>query len=93
MTKQEVNKLVAEYIVAISPAGAPSSIVWIAVDSQMRDVHRHQLILATLVDAGLVKVSNHFCTLTEKGLNLHKKIEHIFTEKPLPVTVDPSMPI
>lgn len=85
MTKQELTKLVATYIVGIGPEGVPSSHLWLAIDKQMSDVNQHNMLLGALVDSGLVKQANHFLTLTEKGLAMHGKIEALYAPKP-PVT-------
>jgi predicted methyltransferase len=88
MTKDDLNKLIATYIVAIGPAGAPNSHVWMAIDSQMSDLDRHQAILGSLKQVGLVKESSYFLTLTEKGLAMFRKLAELYKmtpEKP-PVT-------
>lgn len=68
MTKEEVIKLVAMYLVAIGPSGSPSSYVWMAIDKNMEDVYRHNLIIGNLERQGILTNKNHFLKLTEKGL-------------------------
>lgn len=86
MTKQELNKLVAMYIVGIGTNGIPNSHLWMAIDKQMADLDRHTRLLGALIDGGLVKESNHFLTLTEKGLEMNKKLEELY----MPKVVEPA---
>lgn len=86
MDKNELNKLIASYIVAIGPSGQPNSHVWMTVDPQMSNLDRHQAILGALISAGLVKEQFHFCTLTEKGMEMFKKIAVLYGFSPAPVT-------
>lgn len=77
MTKEQINKLVAMYLVAIGE-GIPSSHLWLAVDPQMSDVDLHQKLLAVLSDNQIIKVSNHFVTLLPKGKEMVRKIKEIY---------------
>lgn len=74
MTRHELNKLVACYIIAVGPSGSPSSHVWMAVDPNMDDIYKHQTLVGALVSADLINMSNHFITLTPKGLSMHEKL-------------------
>lgn len=74
MTKQDVVKLVAMYIVAIGPKGCPNSHVWMAVDPQMSDIDRHMRVLGFLKEADLCRESGYFVTLTDKGQRMLKQI-------------------
>lgn len=78
MEKHELNKLVATYIVGVGTEGVPNSYLWMQVDPNMGDLDRHLTILGTLKSAGLVRESNSFLTLTEKGLEMHKRLEEIY---------------
>ena len=77
MKTEDIAKHVAIYLIAIGPNGMPSSYVWMAVDPQMADVNLHQRTISVLQDAGIVKMSNHFITLTEKGLAMHEKFVEV----------------
>ena len=77
MTKQEVQKLVAMYLIAVGHSGSPSSHVWMAVDKNMEDVYQHEAIVAGLVQLGVFNMSNHFITLTPKGQAMHDKVAAI----------------
>ena len=81
MTREDVNKLVAMYIVAIGEKGIPNSHLWMAIDKQMSDLDLHQRVLSVLKQAGLVSESNYFCTLTVKGKEMLAKIEAIYVQK------------
>jgi hypothetical protein len=78
MTKDDLNKLIATYIVAIGPAGAPNSHVWMAVDQNMDDLDKHNKVLGWLIESDLAKNQFHFLTLTRKGMELHNKLVAIY---------------
>jgi len=78
MTKEQLNKLIAMYIVGVGESGIPSSHLWLAVDPSMGSVDAHNGMLDVLTKAGLLKVSNHFVTLTEKGHALYLKLAAIY---------------
>lgn len=78
MTKEQLNKLIAMYIVGVGESGIPSSHLWLAVDPAMHSVGAHNATLTLLTRAGLLKVNNHFVTLTEKGHALYLKLAAIY---------------
>lgn len=82
MDKTALNKLIAEYIVGIGVSGIPNSHLWMQVDPQMQNLDRHQAILGALKGSGLVKESGYFLTLTEKGLEMYRKIAELFGMTP-----------
>lgn len=81
MTKEQLNKLIAMYIVGVGETGIPSSHLWLAVDPYMHSVGAHNATLNLLTQAGLIKVSNHFVTLTDKGHALYLKLAAIYLPK------------
>lgn len=81
MKPQEVTKYLATMIVAIGPGGSPSSYVWMDVDPQMSDIDTYQLVLGFMVKSELVKVSNHYITLTQRGAEMYNKLTALLTEK------------
>jgi hypothetical protein len=81
MTKNELNKLIATYIVAIGPSGRPNSYVWMEVDKNMENLDRHQAILGALISADLVKEQFHFLTLTDKGKEMYNKLVELYLPK------------
>lgn len=76
---KDVSKYIAMLLVAVGPSGSPSSHVWMAVDPQMADVYQYQTVLLFMQKSGVVEVSNHFVTLTRKGMEMHNKIVEILT--------------
>lgn len=84
MTKDDLNKLVAMYIIAIGPNGLPSTHLWLAVDPNMSSVETHQIILGALQRSELVTVKNHFVELTSKGSTLFEKINAIYCKEKTP---------
>lgn len=78
MERNELNKLVATYIVGIGPGGVPNSHLWMAVDDQMKDLDKHQALLGALKGADLVKENGYFLTLTEKGLGMFRKLQELY---------------
>ena len=76
---EDVSKNIAMLVVAVGPSGSPSSHEWMAIDPQMADVNHYQCVLSFMQKSDLVKVSNHFVTLTRKGLEMHNKIVEILT--------------
>lgn len=77
-TKHDVNKLVAMYIIAIGTSGRPNSHVWMQVDKEMSNLDLHQNLVDALIASKVIKQSNWFLSLTEKGLELHKKLVEIY---------------
>lgn len=77
MTKDQLNKLVASYIIAIGTTGAPNSHVWMAIDPSMSDLDSHQTMLMALTRADLIKETGYYLSLTEKGEQLHERISRI----------------
>lgn len=74
----EVKKTIAIYLVGIGRGGIPNSHLWLAVDSQMEDLDRHQAILGMLKSAGLVVEKFNFLTLTEKGVRMLGEITELY---------------
>ena len=66
------------YIVGVGESGIPSSHLWMAVDPSMGSVDAHNGMLNVLTKVGLLKVNNHFVTLTEKGRDLYLKMAAIY---------------
>jgi len=81
MEAKSVTEIIAIYIVAIGPNGAPNSHVWLAVDPKMEDLDRHQVVLSYLKENGIVHESGHFLTLTEKGRILHDRIKEVLVKE------------
>ena len=81
MTKEEVNKLIATYIVAIGRSGGPNSHIWMAIDTNMNDLDLHLKMVGVLKAADLLTESHNFLKLTEKGLALFDKIEALYLPK------------
>lgn len=78
MDRQELNELIAMYIVAVGEHGCPNSHVWTAVDPQMTSCDQHMLIVGALKGSGTLRESNDFLTLTAKGLEKLAKLEQVF---------------
>lgn len=75
MTQDDVNKLVAMYLIAIGRTGAPNSHVWMAIDQNMSDLNRHQVTLGQLKQVGLVTEKFNYLRLTPAGESLLAKVE------------------
>jgi hypothetical protein len=80
VTNAELNQQLAIYLIAIGEKGIPNSHLWLAVDSQMRDLTEHQLILGYLKKAGFAEERNYFVTLTEGGKETLRKVEAIYAD-------------
>ena len=82
MDNKKLNQYIAMMLVAIGKTGQPNSYVWLAVDPQMEDLDLYRTVLGVLVKGEVVKVSNHFITLTEKGAAAHDRIVAILASTP-----------
>lgn len=81
MTKDELNKILATYIVAIGPDKVPNTHVWLAVDPQMSDLDKHMIFLGALKKAGLVIEKFNCLELTSDGLVMYAKIRGLMKPK------------
>lgn len=86
MTKEEINKLVALYIVGIGKSGKPNSYLWLEVQPDMKDLDQHLTLLGALKDADLISESGYFLTLRPKGLAMLEKIKGLYLDKKPTVT-------
>jgi hypothetical protein len=82
------TKLVAMYLVAIGASGFPNSYVWMHVDPNMEDLDYHLAVISALKQQDIVKESNDFLTLTDKGLRMLSKVLEVIS----PTLSQPSTP-
>jgi hypothetical protein len=77
MQKDQLNKYIAQIVIAIGVEGQPNSYVWMTVDPQMSDLETYNLILDYLIKDELVVNRGHFLTLTEKGMKMYQQIREL----------------
>jgi ribosomal protein S19E (S16A) len=81
MTRDDVKKLVAEYVIRIGVNGIPNGHLYAETMDHV-DLDTHNAVINSLKEAKLVDQSSHYLTLTEHGRVLFGRIAYAVLATP-----------